>query len=70
MRTRFGVGEGMTYDEVLQLICGITKGPVSAEVVATDTDASVVWRDDERFVSTYFERFGPTLYATAWPLAR
>lgn len=36
--TLFGKTTGMTYDEVLQLICGITKGPVSAEVVADDVD--------------------------------
>ena len=36
--TLFGKTKGMTYDEVLQLICGITKGPVSAEVVADDVD--------------------------------
>ena len=36
--TLFGKTSGMTYDEVLQLICGITKGPVSAEVVADDVD--------------------------------
>ena len=29
---------GMTYDEVLKLICGITPGPVSAEVVADDVE--------------------------------
>ena len=29
---------GMTYDEVLKLICGITPGPVSAEVIADDVD--------------------------------
>jgi transaldolase len=28
----------MTYDEVLQQICGITSGPVSAEVVAEDVE--------------------------------
>jgi transaldolase len=36
--TLFAKTSGMTYDEVLQLICGITKGPVSAEVVADDVD--------------------------------
>ena len=36
--TLFGKTKGMTYDEVLQLICGITKGPVSAEVVADDVE--------------------------------
>jgi transaldolase len=36
--TLFGKTKGMTYDEVLQLICGITKGPVSAEVVAEDVE--------------------------------
>ena len=36
--TLFGKVKGMTYDEVLQLICGITPGPVSAEVVADDVD--------------------------------
>ena len=36
--TLFGKTQGMTYDEVLQLICGITKGPVSAEVVAEDVE--------------------------------
>jgi transaldolase len=36
--TLFGKVKGMTYDEVLQLICGITKGPVSAEVVADDVE--------------------------------
>jgi transaldolase len=29
---------GMTYDEVLKLICGITPGPVSAEVIADDVE--------------------------------
>jgi transaldolase len=36
--TLFGKTKGMTYDEVLQEICGITTGPVSAEVVADDVD--------------------------------
>ena len=36
--TLFGKTKGMTYDEVLQLICKITPGPVSAEVVADDVD--------------------------------
>ena len=36
--TLFGKTKGMTYDEVLKLICGITPGPVSAEVVADDVD--------------------------------
>jgi transaldolase len=36
--TLFGKIQGMTYDEVLQEICGITSGPVSAEVVADDVD--------------------------------
>src|SRR5689334_21609806 len=36
--TLFSKIKGMTYDEVLQQICGITKGPVSAEVVAEDVD--------------------------------
>jgi transaldolase len=36
--TLFGKTKGMTYDEVLELICGITKGPVSAEVVAEDVE--------------------------------
>jgi transaldolase len=36
--TLFGKTKGMTYDQVLQLICGITKGPVSAEVVAEDVE--------------------------------
>jgi transaldolase len=36
--TLFGKTRGMTYDEVLQQICGITSGPVSAEVVADDVE--------------------------------
>jgi transaldolase len=36
--TLFAKTKGMTYDEVLKLICGITKGPVSAEVVADDVE--------------------------------
>jgi transaldolase len=36
--TLFGKTKGMTYDEVLQEICGITSGPVSAEVVAEDVE--------------------------------
>ena len=36
--TLFAKTTGMTYDEVIKLICGITKGPVSAEVVADDVD--------------------------------
>ena len=36
--TLFGKIKGMTYDEVLQEICGITTGPVSAEVVADDVE--------------------------------
>ena len=36
--TLFGKTKGMTYDEVIKLICGITKGPVSAEVVADDVE--------------------------------
>jgi len=36
--TLFSKIKGMTYDEVLLEICGITKGPVSAEVVAEDVD--------------------------------
>jgi transaldolase len=30
--------EGMTYDDVLKEICGITSGPVSAEVIADDVE--------------------------------
>jgi transaldolase len=36
--TLFSKVKGMTYDEVLQQICRITPGPVSAEVVAEDVD--------------------------------
>jgi len=36
--TLFSKIKGMTYDEVLQEICKITSGPVSAEVVAEDVD--------------------------------
>jgi transaldolase len=36
--TLFSKIKGKTYDEVLQEICGITKGPVSAEVVADDVE--------------------------------
>jgi transaldolase len=36
--TLFSKCMGKTYDEVLQEICGITKGPVSAEVVADDVE--------------------------------
>jgi transaldolase len=36
--TLFGKVKGMTYDEVLKLICDITPGPVSAEVVADDVE--------------------------------
>lgn len=36
--TLFAKIKGQTYDEVLKLICGITSGPVSAEVVAEDAD--------------------------------
>jgi transaldolase len=36
--TLFSKIKGKTYEEVLQEICGITKGPVSAEVVAEDVD--------------------------------
>lgn len=36
--TLFARTRGMTYDEVLQHICGITNGPVSAEVVADDVE--------------------------------
>src|SRR5258706_68028 len=36
--TLFGKTKGMSYDEVLQLICGIPKGPVSAEVVGDDVE--------------------------------
>jgi transaldolase len=36
--TLFAKTKGMTYDEVLKHICGITKGPVSAEVVAEDVE--------------------------------
>ena len=36
--TLFAKTTGMTYDEVLKLICGITKGPVTAEVVADDVE--------------------------------
>jgi transaldolase len=36
--TLFSKIKGKTYEEVLQEICGITKGPVSAEVVADDVD--------------------------------
>jgi len=34
----FAKTSGHTYDEVLQEICTITKGPVSAEVIAEDVD--------------------------------
>jgi len=36
--TLFSKVKGKTYDEVLQEICAINKGPVSAEVVADDVD--------------------------------
>jgi transaldolase len=36
--TLFSRIKGKTYDEVLQEICAINKGPVSAEVVADDVD--------------------------------
>jgi transaldolase len=36
--TLFSKIKGKTYEEVLQEICGITKGPVSAEVVADDVE--------------------------------
>ena len=36
--TLFGKIKGKTYDEVLQEICGINPGPVSAEVVADDVE--------------------------------
>jgi transaldolase len=36
--TLFAKTKGKTYDEVLQEICGITGGPVSAEVVADDVE--------------------------------
>jgi transaldolase len=36
--TLFAKTKGMTYDEVLKHICGITSGPVSAEVVAEDVE--------------------------------
>lgn len=36
--TLFAKTTGMTYDEVLKLICEITPGPVSAEVVADDVE--------------------------------
>jgi transaldolase len=36
--TLFSKIHGKTYDEVLQEICGITSGPVSAEVVADDVE--------------------------------
>jgi len=36
--TLFAKTKGMTYDEVLKHICGITTGPVSAEVVAEDVE--------------------------------
>lgn len=36
--TLFGKTKGMTYDDVLQEICRITSGPVSAEVVADDVE--------------------------------
>ena len=37
----FAKTSGQTYDEVLQEICGITSGPVSAEVVAEDVEGMV-----------------------------
>src|SRR3954471_8252486 len=36
--TLFAKTSGSTYEEVLKEICGITSGPVSAEVVAEDVD--------------------------------
>ena len=36
--TLFAKTSGMTYDEVLEHICTITSGPVSAEVVAEDVE--------------------------------
>ena len=45
--TLFAKTTGMTYDEVLQLICGITPGPVSAEVVADDVEGML--REGRRF---------------------
>ena len=36
--TLFSKIKGKTYEEVLQEICGITSGPVSAEVVADDVE--------------------------------
>ncbi len=38
--TLFAKTSGMTYEEVLQEICKITSGPVSAEVVAEDVEGS------------------------------
>ena len=40
--TLFSRIKGMTYDEVLVQICGITSGPVSAEVVAEDVEGMLV----------------------------
>ena len=40
--TLFARTSGMTYDEVLQEICKITPGPVSAEVVAEDVDGMLI----------------------------
>jgi transaldolase len=36
--TLFAKVKGMTYDDVLKEICGICKGPISAEVVAEDVE--------------------------------
>ena len=36
--TLFSKTSGSTYEEVLKEICGITSGPVSAEVVAEDVE--------------------------------
>ena len=36
--TLYGRVAGMSYDDVLKQICGLTPGPVSAEVIADDLD--------------------------------
>jgi transaldolase len=53
--TLFSKIHGMTYDEVIQEICTITSGPVSAEVVADDVDGML--REGR-----HFAKLAPNVY--------
>jgi transaldolase len=53
--TLFSKVHGMTYDDVIKEICGITSGPVSAEVVADDVEGMLK-------EGRHFAKLAPNVY--------